>query len=148
MKRPTIKLLNRMVQLADSSYNCSQIIMLLNLEQAGQDNVGLVRAMSGLGNGCGFFNETCSVLTGAATVLAYHGGKGSDNETESNKLLPMLEDLGGWFCQHTAEKYETTRCKDIVGDLVGKATGKKICGGLILNTHIKINEILTSYGYL
>jgi hypothetical protein len=129
MKRPNIKILNLMVQFADSNYNCSQIIMLLNLKQAGHDNIGLVRAMSGLGNGCGFLNETCGVLTGAASVLAYHGGKGSDNETESDKLLPMLQDLGDWFRQQTAGKYETTRCKDIVGDQVGKVTGKKICGG-------------------
>ncbi len=136
-----------MIQLADSKYNCSQIVMILTLEHADHDNTDLVRAMSGLGDGCGFFNETCGVMTGAASALAWYGGKGSDNEVESDKLLPMLQELGDWFRQQTAINYKGTRCKDIVSDQVGTDIGKKICGGLIFGTYTKVNEILQSYGF-
>ncbi|MBF0205168.1 MAG: C_GCAxxG_C_C family protein, partial [Desulfamplus sp.] len=72
-------------------------MMILALEQAGHDNIDLVRAISGLGDGCGFFNETCGVMTSAASLLAWYGGKGSDTESESNSLLSMLQELSDWF---------------------------------------------------
>jgi len=147
LKRSGDEIINRMIQLAESKYNCSQIMMSLALEAEDHENPGLVRAMSGLGDGCGFFNETCGVMTSAASVLAWYGGKGSENEVESEKLLPMLQDLGEWFRQKTASSYKGTRCKDIAGDLVGTSAGKQICGALIFETYNKVNEILRSYGF-
>ena len=108
---------------------------------------GLVRAMSGLGLGCGSFNETCGVLTSAASILAWYGGKGADNEAESEKLFPMLQDLGEWFQQRTASKFKGTSCKDIVGDQAGTPAGKQICGMLIFDTYNKVDEILKAYGF-
>ncbi len=136
-----------MVQLSVRNYNCSQIMTLLALEQAGYENTDLVRAMAGLGDGCGFFNETCGVMTSAACLLAWYGGNEFENETESDMLLPMLQDLGEWFQQKTANKCKSTLCKDIVGDQIGTPAGKKLCGTLIFETHNKVNEILTSYGF-
>jgi hypothetical protein len=49
----------RLIELAEKNYNCSQIMMILALDQEGRQNPELVRAMSGLGDGCGFFKETC-----------------------------------------------------------------------------------------
>ena len=138
------ELVNRMIQLAEKKYNCSQIIMILALEQEGRENPGLVRAMSGLGDGCGFFNETCGIMTAAASILSWYAGKGGDSETESEKLLPMLEEFGDWFRQEIAEKHQGSRCKDIVGDLVGTEEGKQICGGVIFQTYGKVNEILAA----
>jgi hypothetical protein len=147
MKRSSDEIINRMIQLAGNKYNCSQIMMLLALEQEEHENPGLVRAMFGLGDGCGFFNETCGVMTSAASVLAWYGGKGSDSEAESEKLLPMLQDLGEWFRQKAASKFKGTSCREIVGDLVGTTAGKQICGELIFDTYNKVNEILTNYGF-
>ena len=147
-KRSSDEIINRMITLAESKYNCSQIMMILSLEQENIENPGLVRAMSGLGDGCGFFNETCGVMTSAASVLAWYAAKGSDNEAESEKFLSMLQDLGEWFRQKTTSKFKGTSCKDIVGDLVGTPAGKQICGALIFETYIKMNEILTSYGFV
>jgi hypothetical protein len=138
------EIVNRMIQLAEKNYNCSQIMMILALEQEGKENPGLVRAMSGLGDGCGFFKETCGIMTGAASILAWHAGKGADDEEESAKLLPMLEDLGDWFQQEIGAKYAGTRCNEIVGDLVGTDDGKQICGTIIFQTFGKVNEILAS----
>ena len=137
----------RMIELAENKYNCSQIMMILALEQEGEENPGLVRAMSGLGDGCGFFKETCGIMTGAASILAWHAGKGADDEKESEKLLPMLEDLGDWFQAEIAAKYSGTRCNEIVGDLVGTEDGKQICGSIIFQTFGKVNEILAENGF-
>ena len=141
------EIVNRMIQLAEKKYNCSQIMMLLALEQEDRENPDLVRAMSGLGDGCGFFQETCGIMTGAASILAWHAGKGAEEEEESAKLLPMLEELGDWFRQDIAAKYSGTKCKEIVGDLVGTDDGKQICGSIIFQTFGKVNEILASNGY-
>ena len=134
----------QMIELAEKEFNCSQILMILALRQEGIENPGLVRAMSGLGDGCGFFRETCGIMTGAASLLGWYAGKGSDNEKESEKLLPMLQDLGDWFRQEIGTKYNGTRCRDIAGDMVGTPECKQICGGIILQTHTKINEILAT----
>ena len=137
----------RIMELAEKNYNCSQIIMILALQQEGKENPGLVRAMSGLGDGCGFFNETCGVMTGGASILAWYAGKGTDTEEESEKLLPMLQDLGDWFQQEIGATYNGTRCKDIAGDLVGTSEVKQICGGIIFQTYKKVNEILESNNF-
>lgn len=141
------EIVNRMIQLSEKKYNCSQIMMILALEQEGRENPDLVRAMSGLGDGCGFFKETCGIMTGAASILAWHAGKGADDETESEKLLPMLEDLGDWFQGEIAGKYNGTRCNEIVGDRVGTDDGKQICGSIIFQTFGRVNAILAENGF-
>ena len=141
------EMVTRMIELAENRYNCSQIMMMLALEQEGRENPGLVRAMSGLGDGCGFFRETCGIMTGAASILAWYAGKGAEDETESTRLLPMLEELGDWFQQEIAAKYNGTRCNEIVGDRVGTEDGKQICGSIIFQTFGKVNEILSENGF-
>jgi C_GCAxxG_C_C family probable redox protein len=138
----------RMIELAEKNYNCSQIMMILALDQEAREHPDLVRAMSGLGDGCGFFKETCGIMTAAAAILSWYAGKGSDSETESEKLLLMLEELGDWFQDEISEKYQGTRCEDIVGDLVGTEEGKQICGGIIFQTNNKINQILADNNFL
>ena len=145
--RTTDEIVMQMIELAEKNYNCSQIMMILALQQEGKENPGLVRAMSGLGDGCGFFQETCGIMTGAASVLSWYAGKGADSEEESAKLLPMLQDLGDWFQQEIGMKYSGTRCKDIAGDLVGTPECKQICGGAILQAYNKVNEILMSNNF-
>ena len=142
--RTTDEIVMQMIELAEKNYNCSQIMMILALQREGKENPDLVRAMSGLGDGCGFFQETCGIMTGTASLLAWYAGKGADGEKESDKLLPMLQDMGDWFRHEIGAKYGGTRCKDIVGDLVGTSEGKQICGGIILQTYNKVGEILES----
>jgi hypothetical protein len=146
-EKSTDEIIKRMIELAEKSYNCSQILMILALEQEGQENPDLIRAMSGLGDGCGFFKETCGVMTGAACLLSWYAGKGADSEVESEKLLPMLQEFGDWFQQEAETKYAGTRCQDIVGDMVGTPEGKQICGGLIFQTFLKVNNLLESNSY-
>ena len=138
------ELVGRMIELAEKEYNCSQIMMGLFLEKEQKENPGLMRAMSGLGDGCGFFHETCGIMTGAASIFGLYAGKGADNEKESDHLLPMLEEFGDWFRRESMEKYKGTRCKEIVGDQVGTSEGKQICGALIFEAYTQINAILSN----
>ena len=138
----------RMMELSEKQYNCSQILMVLALEQEEKVNTDLVRAMSGLADGCGFFKETCGALTGASSILAMYAGKGTDDEKESKNLLLMLQELGDWFHEEIGVKFQGTRCREIAGDLVGTPEVKQICGGVVFQTYNKVNEILVSYGYI
>ena len=138
------EVVGRMIDLAEKKYNCSQIMMGLFLEQEQKENPDLMRAMSGLGDGCGFFHETCGIMTAAASVIGLNAGKGADSEEESDHLLPMLEEFGDWFRRETMEKYSGTRCKEIVGDQVGTPEGKQICGTLIFEAYNQINVILAN----
>jgi len=140
-------IINRMIALADNHYNCSQIMLILAMDRAGQKNPDMVRAMAGLGDGCGFFKETCGIMTSASCILGWYGAKGSDREVESSHFLPMLQEMGDWFEQKILAEFKGTRCKDIVGDQAGTESGKIICGGLIYQTYEKLDDILTSYGF-
>jgi len=141
-------LVERMVELAENNYKCSQIIMKLALEREGKENPDLIRAVFGLGDGCGFGDETCGILTGSACMLSWYSGMGSDDDKASYKLLPMLQDLGDWFEGEIKGRFKSTRCKDIVGGIVGTSEGNKICGRLLLKTYAKANQILQSYGFI
>ena len=145
--KPSDEFINRLIQLAEKKYNCSQIMMILSLEKEGKEIPNLVRAMSGLADGCGFFDETCGVMTGAACVIGYYAAKGADSEKQSDKMLPMLQDFGEWFRQECKKNYKGTKCKEIVGDLVGTPDGKMICGGLIIQAHSKLTDVLASYNF-
>lgn len=138
----------RMIELSVNDYNCSQILMALALDQAGKENPDLVRSMSGLADGCGFFKETCGAMTSAASIFALYAGKGADDETESKNLLLMLQEYGDWFQEEIGGKFQGTRCKDIAGDLVGTPEVKQICGGVVFQSYNKVNEILASYDYI
>lgn len=135
----------RMIELAENKYNCSQILMVLALEESDKDNPALVRSMSGLADGCGFFNETCGAMTSGAAIIALHAARGGDDEKESEHLLPMLQEYGDWFRKEIGEKYSGTRCNDIAGDLVGTPEVKQICAGVVFESYNKVNEILKSY---
>ena len=141
-------IVDRMIELADNGYICSQIVMKLAFEKAGAENPEIIRTLSGLGDGCGFFNETCGVLTGSVCLISWYAGNGYDDNEASENLLPMLQELGDWFQGEIEMKFKSTRCKDIVGDKAGTSEGKKICGRLLIKTYAKTNKILESYGYI
>jgi len=141
------EIINRMVELADKNYNCGQIMLILAQDQENKKDSDLIRAMSGLADGCGFFKETCGIMTGGACLISWHSGKGDDSEEESENMLPMLQDYGEWFHKEIGQKFNGTTCQDIAGDLVGTHEGKALCGGIILQTFNKVNEILESYGF-
>jgi hypothetical protein len=136
----------QMLKLAGRGYTCSQIIILLGLEIRGEINPGLVRAMAGLAYGCGTGQASCGVLTGGCCLLALFAGKGSDEETGSEKLTAMLEDLQGWFGERLGDPSGTMACESIVGQ-EGPAASRQRCGELLSDAFSKVLEILQTYEF-
>jgi hypothetical protein len=131
----------RMLQLGKMGYTCSQIILLLGLDVRGETNPDLVRAMAGLAYGCGTGQGSCGVLTGGSCLLALYAGKGSDEESESERLSLMLQELTEWFVERTGCVDSQISCDAIVGE-AGPAASRQKCGGLVADTYAKVMEIL------
>jgi hypothetical protein len=131
----------RILKLGHQGYTCSQIIILLGLEQLGEQNPGLVRAMGGLAYGCGSGHGSCGVLTGGCCLLALYAGKGSADEAPSDRLMIMLQELNDWFCQHTGCTQKDMSCDAIVGE-AGPVASRQLCGAIVAETYGKLMEIL------
>jgi hypothetical protein len=136
-------ILIRMLQLGQKGYNCSQIIMLLGLEVRGETNFQLVRAMGGLAYGCGTGRGSCGVLTGGCCLLALYAGKGGDEETPSERLDLMLQELNDWFAARTGCEQGDMSCEIIVGE-AGPVASRQKCGALVADTYAKVMEILAA----
>jgi hypothetical protein len=131
----------RMLQLGKKGYTCSQIILLLGLDVRGETNPDLVRAMAGLAYGCGSGRGNCGVLTGGCCLLGLYAGKGSDEETASERLSLMLQALTDWFVERTGCADDRISCDAIVGE-AGPAASRQKCGALAADTYAKAMEIL------
>ena len=131
----------RMMQLAAQGYYCSQIMLQLALEARGEDNPALVRAMAGPAYGCGSGRATCGALTGGCCLLALYAAKGSDTESESDRLFLMLNELADWFDQQVGARYGGSACETITGE-DGPAAARQRCGGIVAETFAKTMEIL------
>lgn len=132
------------LRLGGQGFCCAQIVVLLGLEMQGVENPGLVRAMSGLCNGCASRHCTCGVLTGGACLLAYHAGKGTPGEQASDNLPLMLEELSDWFSGYAGEHFGGITCDAIVPD--GKPDQSR-CGSLLSECYGQILRILVDNGF-
>jgi hypothetical protein len=136
----------RLLQLAQKGYGCSQILMRLFLEARGEDNPALVRAMAGPAYGCGAGRASCGTLIGACCVLALYAGKGADNETGSERLMLMLQELSDWFDEHVGRPHGGISCDRIVG-AEGLTAARRRCGAIVADTYAKTLEILAANGF-
>lgn len=131
------------LQLAGKGYCCSQIILKLGLELTGEQNPSLIRASAALCNGISG-SATCGALTGAACLISYHAGKGSDHQPENEQLPLMLAELSSWFDGYCGERFSGTRCSDIVPE---GNVNPMICGGLVTDCFGAALTILTENGF-
>ena len=135
-----------MMRLAAKGYACSQIIIQLGLEARGEENPDLVRAMAGLAYGCGGGRASCGALTGGCCLLALYAGKGSDAETESERLPLMLSELSEWFQSRVGGQFGGIICEVITGE-AGPAAARQRCGEIVGETMAKTMEILVAHGF-
>jgi len=135
----------RMLELAGKGYCCTQIMVLLALDETGGENPGLVRAASGLCNGLGDCSGPCGVYTGAALVLGMYAGKGSDTEDADERMPVLLESLRDWFAAATLQ-YGGTACGDILEGKCGQPDSAK-CGGLLSAASAQVRTILAENGF-
>lgn len=135
----------RILQLGQQGYTCSQIIILLGLELRNEDNPALVRAMGGLAYGCGSGHASCGVLSGAACLIALYAGNDNADESPSDRLILMLQELNDWFREHTGCASTDMSCDAIVGE-AGPEASRQRCGSILAETYGKVMEILTING--
>jgi len=134
----------RMMELAGKGYCCSQIMIVLALDEMDRENLDLVRAAAGLCNGLGDCSGPCGVYTGAALLLGLYGGKGMDMEEAEDILPVMLEELREWFVDVTVQ-HGGIACADILDGECGQPNRER-CGGLLSNAFEKVREIVVTNG--
>lgn len=136
--------LMRMLRWGQKGFSCSQMLLLLALEERGQSNPDLVRAMAGLAYGCGAGRATCGALTGGCCLLAFAAGD-SHAQVPSQHLPLMLQALSDWFDVRFGRAPGGLTCEAIVGK-AGPAAVRATCGAIVTETYAKAMEILAEYG--
>jgi hypothetical protein len=134
----------RIRELGEAGFQCSQILVLLGLQLQGRSNPDLVRSLQGL---CGGMSagETCGALTGGACLLGLYAGRGTDEEDDDPRLLFLLEELVTWFREGYGAEYGSLRCDDIVG-LSGQHMAER-CPRMVLGVYRKVKDLLVENGF-
>lgn len=129
----------RVLQLNAQGYCCSQILIKLSLEDMGEENSPLVRAMAGLCEGSGS-GDLCGVASGAACVLALYAAKGGDHEQSLDCFPIMVSQFMDWF-KASGTEWGGIRCEDIVTFQGGRKP--EVCGDILLRARATLLDILT-----
>ncbi len=137
--------LDRMRELKQQGFYCSQILLIMGMALQGKENPDLVAAMNALAGGIGFTGETCGALTGGACLLGLYAGKGTPKAEEDPRLLFMAEDLVRWFKDEYGVQYDGIRCDEIIG-AGGKDMGSR-CPAIVLGVFQKVKELLVENGF-
>jgi C_GCAxxG_C_C family probable redox protein len=135
--------LMRMMELKQQGFYCSQVLLLMGLQDRGESNPALIRAARGLAGGVGFSGEICGALTGGACLLGLFAGKGLAEEPDDPRLDQMVQELVKWFKEEYGREYGGIRCDDI---LAGESANMRArCPGLVVGTYQKASELLQTY---
>lgn len=136
--------LDRMKELREQGFYCSQILLIMGMELQGKENPDLVAAMNALAEGIGFTGETCGALTGGACLLGLYAGKGRPEQDEDVRLRLMVEALVRWFKDGYGVEYGGIRCDEILGDANNL---RSRCPIMVLGTFQKVKELLVENGF-
>lgn len=138
----------RIYKLAVSGFCCSQIMIIMALEEEERENEDLVKASHGLCGGINLTQKTCGCIISGIQILGMYGGKGSEDEYCKENFKVMMDEYMEWF----EEKFESTDCIDLVGvqiikDDEGNATYPVKCGDIVKECYLKIQQILYENEY-
>jgi hypothetical protein len=134
----------RMIELAQKDYCCSQILIMLGLECQDTTNKELVRSMAGLCHGLGHSGELCGALSAGACLLAFHAGKGADEERVDERLEIMIGDLTEWFKEQVGASHGGIKCSEITGAACKPDISR--CGAIVADTYAMVMQILRHQG--
>ncbi|MDX9851108.1 MAG: C-GCAxxG-C-C family protein [Anaerolineaceae bacterium] len=135
----------RMRELAQEGYYCSQILMIMGLELQGKTNPDLIASMQGLAGGLGFSGELCGALSGGASLLGLYAGKQNPQDEENPLLRFMIEDLVKWFKQEYGEEFGGIRCEELLaGNSMNQMTR---CPLMVSGVFNKVKELLVENGF-
>ncbi|MBN1537926.1 MAG: C_GCAxxG_C_C family protein [Anaerolineales bacterium] len=140
-----MEVIDRLKELKQQGFFCSQILLIMGLELQGSTNPELVRTMNGLVGGLGFSGEICGALTGGACLMGLYAGKGTPEEPYNLCLDSMIQDLVQWFKTEYIPRYKGIRCEEI---LEGNPENRPVrCPILVSETFQKVKEMLVENGY-
>ena len=132
----------RMFQLVTQGFCCSQIMLILGLDEQGKENPDLIKAMHGLCGGIGRSGKTCGALTGGACLIGLNAGKGTPIEPGHIKINLMVNDLLEWF----ENTYGSIECDGILEHPLDEGSVYPVqCGNIVSMTFNKVQEILGAY---
>jgi C_GCAxxG_C_C family probable redox protein len=137
--------MDRILELKQQGFFCSQILLIMGLELQGKTNPDLVRAAQGLAGGLGFTGELCGALSGGATLLGLYAGKGTPEQADDPRLLFMIEDLVKWFKTEYGEPFGGIRCEEIIAGDSQNTTRR--CPLMVAGVFQKVKELLVENGY-
>ena len=139
-------LFDRVMELSQYGYFCSQIMAILMLEMTGEENPGLVRAMGGLNGGVGYSQGCCGCMTGGSCLLSYFTGKGEDTAFEDANHKPAMAEFTRWFEEKMTAEYGGIDCRDITKG--NPANRVEYCPQINAASFEKCVEILQDRGLL
>lgn len=132
----------RMFQLATQGFCCSQIMLIIGLDEQGKENPDLIKAMHGLCGGIGRSGKTCGAFTGGTCLIGLKVGKGTPTEYGHVKINLMINDLMEWF----EETHGSLDCEGIIDHSLGEGNEYPVqCGSIVTLTFNKVQEILSIY---
>lgn len=131
-----------LLELSREGFECAQILMLSALSLEGEENPGLIRAMSGLCSGMGRTGGACGALTGGCCALGYFTGKGDPEELEHSRAREIIAAYATWF----RECFGTENCRDIVGGDYSKCL--TVCAPMMEECYGKLLELMDEYNLL
>ena len=139
-------LMDRIMELSQYGYFCSQILAILMLETVGEENPQLVQAMAGLNGGIGFSGDVCGCMAGGCCILSYFTGKPDDSSYDSPHHKPALGEFTQWFTDEMELEYQSIDCHGITKGNPAKRV--QYCPQIIAQTFEKCMEILEERGLL
>lgn len=132
----------RMFQLATQGFCCSQIMLILGMEEQGKENPDLIKAMHGMCGGIGRAGRTCGVLTGGVCLIGLTYGKGTPTQSGHVKIHLMVNDFLEWF----ENTHGSIDCDGILGHPLDAGNEYPVqCGNIVSTAFSKVQEILDTY---
>ncbi len=134
-------------------YCCSQLLMQIFLQSAGEDlnkHHHLLRSMHGLCMGMGGQEGPCGLLVSGATILSLLAGRGAEEERPHPALMSMVQEYQAWFYKHTQS---SGHCHELLAAFQAEkqektpniGAGHSSCGELLAACWDEICTIAESY---
>ena len=134
----------RVMELGLQGFKCSQVLVQMALDAQQKENPDLLRAMTGLLNGCGT-GKLCGALSGGCCVLGLYAGKDAAENNADPNLASMLSAYNEWFETEYAAKYGGVTCMDISQDDARNKLTR--CPGIVVECWDKLKELLAENDY-
>lgn len=133
-----MELEERIMDLSQKGYHCSQIMMQLSLDYRDREEPFTIRSLGALGGGM-FAQRTCGTLTGGVAMLSSYFPR-EEGAPEPEEYQEIARELVDWFEKENG----SIECGDLVE--FDMEAIMKFCPGLMARTFTKCLELLEEHG--